>query len=179
MKKFAVIVFLIGLFSVSIFAEEHPLSTIKGPNINLQTYDHAFAGSIKDFLVWGFLDESSFTSELIMRKDGQTFKTIFKRWPDKRIYGEIAHTPTGSSNEVVTLVEFEKINFDQKEIILKIKETIITVKLTYDSITGGHMLNPVFTTSYKGEVITFSMIGEACMGLAASNAMMIIGAYVH
>src|SRR3989338_4649823 len=65
------------LFSQLLIADEHALTTLTGTQINLQAYDHAIAGSVKNFLIFGSKDESTGKSELIIKKDGIVTKANF------------------------------------------------------------------------------------------------------
>ena len=70
----------------------HELSSIKGDmNIDLKTYDHAMAGSVKGFVMWGGVNEAEGKSELIMRRDGQDVKAVFAQ-VDKTFGGTVVHT---------------------------------------------------------------------------------------
>ncbi len=177
MKKIFLAISL-ALFSFAAFAGEpgQELTTIVGTNIDMKIYDHAMAGAMKDFVVWGFFDESTGSAELIMRKYDQTIKTVFKKENDK-LGGMITHTQDGVRYD--TAVEFVKVDPAKKEIHLKINEEAIVVAVEPESVNGGHMVNIKFTTVLKGETVSYVLGGESCFGKSAFFAMMILGAYSH
>lgn len=80
-KILSIVAIVLGLVSVASTAraEDHSLSTIQGTQVDLKAYDHAFAGQIRDFIAFGTLDESTGTSELTMRRDGQIVRATFGR----------------------------------------------------------------------------------------------------
>ncbi len=70
----------LAFFSVSglVQAEEdHFLGTITGSNIDLKIYQHAIAGSIKGFVVFGNVDEETGAVDLSIKKDNQLIKASF------------------------------------------------------------------------------------------------------
>ena len=167
--------------SVAAYAAEPPhnvdLGDITGHEIALKMHDHAFAGSIKDFVMWGFVDEDTFSAEMIMRKDKQTVRTIFKKQENGKIGGQIKHVVDGK--DVVTTLELKKVNAAAKQIVFEINgvEAIATVSAEW--FEGGHHINPAVTLDYNGETIAYKMIGQGCYGYLMFSAMAIVGAYIH
>lgn len=179
MKKFLAML-LVCVMSFSLFAgdEEHPLSTIEGKNIDLKTNDHAFAGSIKDFVAWGFVDESTFSSELSMRKYGQTIKAKFQKI-DGVLQGVISHVVEEGTPAVETHVVFKGIVQEEREIAFEFNGEAIRVKVIPDAFKDGHFINPTYIATVNGEEISYKLNGEACYGFSLHMAMIIIGAYIH
>lgn len=178
MKKLLALIMIVFL-SFGVFAneeEEHALSTITGTNINLQIFDHAFAGSINGVVAWGFLDESIFTSELIIRKYLQTIKTQFKK-TDAGIGGEIIRMD--GEKEVKTTIKVGGIDGENLQIKLLINGEEVTVQISHEGFEGGHFKNPTYSTVLNGEPVQFTLKGEACFGLSLHLSMMIFGTYVY
>jgi len=175
MKKILLAVTL-ALFSFGAFAEDgQELTTIRGTNIDMKIYDHAMAGSIKDFVAWGFFDEAAGTSELIIRKYGQTFKTVFNKQENGKFGGTITFTRDNVTQNVG--IEFGKVDPQKKEIYLKVNNEDVVITVVPESMNGGHMVNPTFTTTLKGETVSYVLGGESCFGKSSFFAMMILGAY--
>lgn len=170
---------IFSLFSISAFAQQtedgQELTTILGTNIDMKIFDHAMAGSMKDFVVWGFFDESTGTAELVARKYGQIIKTVFKKQENGKFGGTITYNRDNVAQNIV--VEFIKVDPAKKEIHLKINNEDIVVTAEPESVNGGHMLNPKFTTTLKGETVSYVLGGESCFGKSTFFAMMILGAY--
>ena len=164
------------LASLSVFAEEHSLSTIKGTQIDLKTYDHAIAGSIKNFLVWGYVDEETFSSELIMRRDEQIVKAVFKKAEDGAIGGVIRHTVDNQVKE--TSLYFVRVVKEENKLILKINGQEVVVAIS-GPLNNGHFVNPTYTAVINGETVSYALEGEACYSFSFHLAAMILGAYVH
>ncbi len=178
MKKgfFALSLFV---FSITAWAEEgHLLSNISGTNIDLKTYDHAFAGTIKDYVAWGVVDENTFTSELVVRKYGQTIKTTFKRQEDGRIGGVISSScDTGDRS---TSIFVNGANPNNDELYLLINGERVVVKIEYDDFVDNHFVNPKYTAMIEGKEVYFKLeSGQACFGLSFHLSMLIFGAYIH
>ncbi|MBL6988776.1 MAG: hypothetical protein ISR65_03325 [Bacteriovoracaceae bacterium] len=176
MKRKFLLMLISCLFVSSVIAEDHPLSSLSGTNIDLKNYDHAFAGSIKDFVVWGFLDEAAFTSELIMRKDGQTIKTIFNRG-EQGVGGTITHKK--EDQEISTTIKLSKIDGQNQTIEFLFNDEKIVVAIKADGYENSHFINPVYETIVNDETISFKLMGQACYGQSLHYAMMILGAYLH
>ncbi len=172
MAKQLIAIMAVLMISFSVVAEEHPLSTIQGTGIDLKNYDHAFAGSVDDFVVWGFLDEPTFTSELIVRKYGQTIKTTFSRG-ENTIGGNIAYKVEEQDRNI----EITVLGVDPQERIIKlaIAGEAVNVKIEGD-YANGHFINPHFSTMMNGREINYTLEGEACFGMSMHYAMMILGA---
>jgi len=164
-----------------VFAEDHSLSTLTGPGIDLKTYDHAFAGSIRDFVAWGNMDHDSFTSELIMKRNGTTIKAVFGQKEEahggKFIGGEIRSSQ--DSVETVTALRFVKIDRDNSTIVMNINGEDVNVVVTADSFENNHFQNPTYKTEFRGQAIEFTLKGEACFGYSTHLLFMILGAMVH
>jgi hypothetical protein len=163
---------LVSTLSFSVVAEEHALGTIQGTGIDLKSFDHAFAGSIDDFLVWGFLDEATFTSELIVRKYQQTIKTTFSRG-ESAIGGTIAYKLEEQDRSVA--ISVMGVDGEAQEIKLNINGEEVAVKISGEYV-DGHFVDPTFTAVMGGRDISFKAEGEACYGLSMHYAMMILGA---
>ncbi|OFZ20662.1 MAG: hypothetical protein A2X94_04075 [Bdellovibrionales bacterium GWB1_55_8] len=175
MKKLLIAILALSFSSV-VMAEDHPIATITGTGIDLKTYDHAIAGSIRDFLVWGFVDEATFSSELIMRRDGQIVRANFKKDGDK-IGGVIQQQIDGKSRE--TAIYLKGINKEQKALLLEIAGEPVTVTIQFDKIENDHFINPVYTATIRGETVSFRLEGDACYGFSFHLAALILGAYAH
>ena len=177
--KYVLLVFTLLLTIPGVYAEEdHSLSNIRGTNIELKTYDHAIAGAIRDFVVWGYVDEASFTSDLIMRRDGQIVKATFKRQEDGRIGGQIIHT-VGEA-ERTTEIYLGGVDPEAGQIKLLVNGQETVVSITSEGFEGSHFINPTYTTVIDGEEVSFTMEnGEACFGLSMHLSMVIFGAYLH
>ncbi len=157
---------------------DHALTDIIGNNIELKSYDHTVAGSIKDFTIWGSMACKDSYSELIMKKDGQTIKTHFQKRQDGKYAGTITHTV--KDIQYTTELSLKGINKDDHQILLLLNGEELLVQLSADDFDGEHFINPRFTTNFNGEDVSFKMMnGEACFGLSAKTAMVILGAYFH
>ncbi len=175
MKK--LFIALLFIFSTFIYAEEgHGLSTIQGTNIDLKTYDHAFAGSINGIVAWGFLDESTFSSELIIRKYELTTKTIFKKNASGQLGGEIIRM---DGNKIIkTSIFVTGLDPENKKIQLNINGEEVIVSIYDEGYVDGHFINPEYRTIINGTPINYKMYGGACFGMSMHFAMMILGAYL-
>ena len=175
MKKILIALMVLA-FSTGALAEEHPIATIRGNGIDLKTYDHAIAGSIRDFLVWGFVDEATFSSELIMRRDGQIVRANFKKDGD-RTGGVIQQEIDGKARE--TSVYLIGVNKEKPSIQLSINNEPVEVLIQSEGVTDGHFLNPTYTAMVRGQQVSFRLEGDACYGFSFHLSALILGAYAH
>lgn len=157
-------------------AEEHALGTITGPGIDLKAYDHAIAGQIKDFVIWGAVDEATFSSELIMRKDGQVIRAFFKR-EDGKVGGVIRHSVESRTYE--TSIYLVRMNPKEQQLILNVNGQEVTVSVTADAFADGHFMNPTYRTVIDGQELRYTFQGKACYGYSLHLAYLIVGAYIH
>lgn len=168
--------FSVLLGTAPAFAEEHAMSTIQGPGIDLKVYDHAFAGSIHDFLAWGVVDEALGTGTLIMRRDGQTFETVFKK-VNGVIGGEVRHLV--NDVESVTSLQLVKVDSALKQIVLSLNGQEMVVSIAAPAFENAHFLNPTYSTTYNGKTLSFTLNGSACYKYSLFLSMMMVGAYYH
>ena len=161
---------LLSLFlSFSVMAEEHSLGHLKGTDIDLKTFDHAFAGQIRDFVTFGWVNEETFTSELTIRKYLKTTTATFKK-SEKGIGGILA------TEENSVDVQFLKIDKENNIIKYNVNGKPVNVQIAYEHLVDGHFINPTFTTFLEGKDYTYRLQGEACYGLALHYNMMILAA---
>ncbi|MBI2604764.1 MAG: hypothetical protein HYW49_01665 [Deltaproteobacteria bacterium] len=158
-------------------AEDHPLSTITGPGIELKVFDHAFAGSIRDFVVWGEVNEQEFTSELIMRRDGQTIRTAFRKQEDGVLRGTIKHETEAGMRE--TVLAFVGVDRAKAKIVLQRNGVPVEVLISADGFANNHFENPTYRAALDGQEISFTLKGQACFGYSLHLALLILGAYTH
>ncbi len=177
MKNLLIALLVICSFATFAGDDEHALSRIQGTSIDLKTFDHAFGGSIGNAAVWGFLDELTFTSDLKIRKYGQTVTAIFKRG-ENGVSGTI--TRNGVDGALVnTTIQFMGLVSEENIMNIRINGQDLVVKITADKYENGHFINPKYTTVISGEEVSFTLYGEACYGLSIHFAMMIFGSYMY
>jgi hypothetical protein len=168
-----------ALSSPVAFAEDgHNLSTIKGDlNINLMAYDHAMAGSIKDFVIWGSVNESEGKSELIMRRDGQDVKAIFKQ-VDKTFGGTVEHrTDYGPRS---TSVQFAGLDRQKNEYSFQVNGEVIKARVVSEDFQNNHFIKPTYTIVNKdGSQTSFKFEGQACYKYSMHILTMMIAATTH
>lgn len=170
--------FFMLLSPTALAGGEDKLTRITGTNINLSYADHAWGGSIKEFVAWGAKGVSGeeFAS-LTMKKDGALFSTNFTQ-SESGLGGTISHVRAGET--VSTKVELARIEKDTQTVVIRINGVEVPVKITADSFENGHFVNPQYTATINGEVVSFKMEdGHACYGCSAFLIMTILGAYAH
>lgn len=169
-------VFCVLISSVAI-AEDHKLSEIKGDKIELKTYDHAIAGSIQDFVVWGFVNEQTGASQLLMRRDGQVIETSFSKQGDK-MGGVIEHTV--ANKKITTELFFVSLDTNSNEYTFEMNGQPFTVKVTADDFQNHHFINPTYAATLPdGSEFNFRLEGQACYNYSMHLIFMIVGAYSH
>lgn len=160
--------------------DEHPLTMIEGQHVSLKLYDHAFAGSIRDFVVWGVMACKDAVAELGMRKHGQTIKTSFRFDEEKKLRGTVEHQDKAGAT-VKTRLALLAYNAADKTLTYEVNNDKYVVTVKPERIEDRHFVNPAFDIlAPNGERIAFKITkGEACVGLSAKIAMLILAAYVH
>jgi len=161
------------------FAEDgHQLANIKGDlNIDLKAYDHAMAGSVKDFVIWGSVNEAKGMSELIMRRDGQDLKAIFKQ-VDKNFGGTVEHrTDYGPRS---TSVQFAGLDRQKNEYSFLVNGDMIKARVTSEDFQNNHFIKPTYTiVNRDGSQTTFKFEGQACYKYSMHILTMMIAATTH
>jgi hypothetical protein len=165
MKQLFMSLAILGLAAHAL-AEEHPLSTITGTQIELKSYDHAIAGSVRDFIIWGEVDEENFVSQLFIRKDGKTLRSSFGKLNDGRIGGTI-------NQASLIFVGIDKAN---SKIQLLLDDHPLEVSISADSFENGHFENPTYRAKVRGRDISYTLKGHACYGYSLHLAFLILGA---
>lgn len=156
--------------------EKHVLGNISGTDIDMKVYDHAFAGAIKDFIAWGFVDEAKGGAELILRKYGQRIRTEFGRKKGK--FGGVIESGEGKAARR-TDISLVKANGKKKRFRLSVAGEEVLVTISPKRMDGHHFIDPTYTAKLKGKTVRYTVEGMACMGLSIQYAMMILGAYAH
>lgn len=174
-RLFAAIFFMLAATFAQ--ADEHKLGSITGDQIELKTYDHAIAGSIRDFVVWGFTNEKNGVSQLIMRRDGQLVNTLFGKQGEK-VGGTIEHTVAGQ--KVKTELYFVGFDKDANEYTFEKNGKPFKVKVEYEDFQNHHYINPTYTASLEdGSQIQFRFEGHACYNYSMHLIFLLVGAYSH
>lgn len=177
-KLFVLAAFL-SLSSHSGFSEEgHDLTIIKGDQgIDLKAYDHAMAGSIKDFVVWGSVNESRATSELIMRRDGQDVKATFKRDGNK-FGGTVQHKTSAGSK--TTKIEFSALDRQRSEYTFLVNGETVKAVIEAEDFRNNHFIKPTYKiTTPNGVTTSFKFEGQACYNYSLHLITLMLGALIH
>ena len=167
--------------SLNVFAAEAPhpiqLGSVVGTGIDLKMHDHAVAGAIRDFVVFGYVDEESFSAELTLRKEGQLIRTVFKKDEAGKIGGTIS-IKRGETSVSQTFV-FEKTDPKNMQIFFDLNGIKAVATFTPESIANNHLINPAVEVQFSnGEKLNYKMQGEGCYGYLMFNTMMIAGSYL-
>jgi len=172
------LILIIALFCQFTFAGDHSLTDIEGKEIKLKMYDHAIAGSIKDYVIFGHNNEETNTSELIIRKHGQIIKSTLSKTATG-LGGVIIHNNEGIT--YATKIKFLGLNTQEQKFEFEINDEKIEVLVKAEDFQNNHFINPhYFVTFANGEKIDFKVLsGQACYRASLHLIMMIVGAYIH
>jgi hypothetical protein len=175
----AAIAAVMSFNSVAAFSEEgHDLATMKGDHgIDLKAYDHAMAGSIKNFVVWGSVNEATGTSELIMRRDGQDVKSIFKK-TDNVFGGTVEHQT--EDGKKTTTVRFVGLDRQRNEYSFSVNGQSVKAGVVAEEFRDNHFIKPTYTiTTSDGNKVSFKFDGQACYNYSLHILTMMIAAVSH
>lgn len=170
MKTVIILLTFLAL-SFSAHSEDHSLGSFIGTDIDLKAYDHSFAGAIRDFTAFGWVDEATFTSHLTIRKYGKTTVAKFSK-SEKGIGGVIT---TEGSSVAIAFQGFET-QGENKLIVYNVNGDIVKVKITSEDIVNDHYVNPTYSTVINAKEYSYRLEGLACNGLSLHYNMMIIAA---
>ena len=157
-------------------AEEHAMSTILGNEIDLKTRDHAFAGSIGDWLANGSFKHDGFVSKIHLLRGEEVVDAEFSQ-KDKVIGGTLAHTVDGTLYQ--TTLKFVKAQKDAPQFLFELNGRPFEISVVSDDFKNNHFINPTYSASINDKVYSFTLKGEACYGYSAHLIMMIYGALAH
>jgi hypothetical protein len=181
MLKFSkVCFFAAAVFSSTLAKAEdgHHLADLKGDlGIELKVYDHAMAGAVRDFVIWGSVNESAGTSELIMRRDGQDVRTVF-RLNEKSFGGSVSHQT--SSGLRTTSIEFSGLDRQKNEYSFLVNGEPTKALVVSEDFKNNHFIKPTYTIKGKtGKDVSFKFDGEACYKYSLHILTMMIAATQH
>ncbi|MBU6376778.1 MAG: hypothetical protein KGQ59_12325, partial [Bdellovibrionales bacterium] len=162
MKKFVAVVSVIASFmfsAASVRAEDHSISTIQGTQVDLKVYDHAIAGQIRDFVVFGALDESTGMSELTMKRDGQLVRASFGRDPSTGKFGGLIRHEDQGKQLHETKLQFVKLDKTKNIFTFLVNDQQVEVRVTFDAFANNHYLNPTYRTEVDGKALEFTLKG--------------------
>lgn len=158
------------LFSATLMADDHSMTNIHGTNVELKSYDHAIAGALNGFLIFGNVDEEKGQSVLTIKKDGMITTATFER------------TATRPFGGVITLgtevdVQFKKLDRNLNVYTFSINNELVDIKVEASDFVDNHFINPKYSTTIKGKPFTFKIEnGGACYNMSAHLIAMLIGA---
>jgi len=164
---------------ISAHAEDgHQLSSMKGDlGIDLRVYDHAMGGAIRDFVIWGSVNEKEGTSELIMRRDGQDVKTIFRQI-EKSFGGTVEHR--SQFGQRTTSVQFASLDKQKNEYTFMVNGEPVKAIVTSEDFKNNHFIKPTYSVvSKNGQTFSFKFDGEACYKYSLHILTMMIAATTH
>lgn len=182
MKKLIALLFVLSsvMFSAAgVRAEDHSISTIQGTQVDLKVYDHAIAGQIRDFVVFGALDESTGMSELTMKRDGQLVRAAFGRDPSTGKFGGLIRHEDQRKQTHETKLQFVRLDKAKNVFTFLVNDQEIEVRVTFDAFANNHYLNPTYRTEVNGKPLEFTLKGSACYNFSAHLNFMILGALLH
>lgn len=173
MKMLLLLALILG-FNFNTSAEEHGMTNISGTNVELKSFDHAIAGALNGFLIFGNIDEEKGQSTLTIKKDGVISHATFERQADKSFGGRIIIDGIETKSDVA--ITFIKLNRDQNIFTYKINNDLVDIKITADDFRNNHFINPKYSTTLKGLPFEFKMEnGQACYNMSAHLIAMMIG----
>ena len=180
MKAFSTLLLAVSLLTAPAMAEDHGTTPaiITGQEINLTEIDHGFAGTIKNTLVFGTLDEETGKSTLVFKKEGKVFHTDFQKMNGS--FGGVMSSENEAGIRKVTEVKFQSLDRVNQAITVKIDEVEVKVSIQADRFENNHFFNPTYTALLNGQMVSFKLSGgKACYNFSAHLIMMIFGAMSH
>jgi len=157
-------------------SEEHGMSTIAGTSVELKTRDHAFAGSIGDWLAFGHFKHDGFVSNLTLLKGEHRIEAEFGE-KDGGIGGSIVRTENGVVHE--TKIRFMKASKTAPQLVFDLNGQALEVTIVPDDFQNNHFINPTYTATIGAQTHSFTLKGEACYGYSSHLIMMIFGTLAH
>ena len=176
--KIALVSSLLFSPAMALAEDVHKLASIKGDlGIDLKAFDHAMAGAVRDFVIWGSVNETTNTSELIMRRDGQDVRSIFA--PAEKSFGGVIMHQT-SKGVKATSIRFLGLDRQKNEYSFLVNGQKIITSVVGEEFKNNHFIKPTFTISGKdlGD-ISFKFDGEACYKYSLHIITMMIAATMH
>lgn len=175
MKK--VVLFALLLTSLFAFAEDHNLTNFKGGDIDLKAYDHAVAGSAKDFLIFASKNEETGISSFTAKKNGKIISTEIKKQTDGT-FGTTFNYVTNEGEEKSISVVLKSLDKVENKYVYMMngKEVVISVKA--DDFRNNHFINPQYNFEFGDKQLSVKMEnGQACYNFSAHLIAFILTAY--
>lgn len=164
------------MFSFISFSHPTQMGNIVGQDIQLQTIEHGFSGSIKNRLVMGYKKSGEFTSILKILEDDVETTSIFTRTEGENFGGNLVLRSGDKTVEYA--IKFIKLFRDENKYRISFNGEVIDVYVSAESFANGHFINPKFSATYLGEQLAFKMQGQACYGYSLHLITMIMSAAI-
>lgn len=172
---FKLITIFMLMLSLNTFASEHQMTNISGTDVELKSYDHAIAGALNGFLIFGNINEEKGQSTLTIKKDGGISTTVFEKLANRPFGGKIILTGEKGTSEIE--VVFKKLNRTDNIYTFSVNGEEIAVKVDAEDFINNHFINPKYSTTLKGKAFHFKIEeGGACYNMSAHLIAMMIGA---
>lgn len=157
---------------------DHDLATMKGDlGIDLHVFDHAMAGSLRGFVIWGSVNEQTGASELIMRRDGQDVKSIFKKTGN--VFGGVVQHDA-ETGTISTDIAFVGLNRETNVYSFTVNGKSVTAEVMAEDFVSNHFIKPTYKlTMPDGKSVSFKFDGKACYNYSLHIITMMIAAVTH
>lgn len=173
MKNF--IISLTLMLSLNALSGEHGMTNIQGTGVELKSYDHAIAGALNGFLLFGNIDEEKGQSVLTIKKDGGMSTTTFEKLANSPFGGKIILKGEKETSEIN--VAFKQLDRTLNIFTFSVNGELVEVKIEADDFINNHFINPKYSTMLKNKPFVFKIEnGSACYNMSAHLIAMMIGA---
>lgn len=174
MKKLLFLVLIISSFA---FAEEHNLTNFKGGDIDLKAYDHAVAGSAKDFLIFASKNEETGISTFTAKKEGKIITTEIKKQSDGT-FGTSFNYVTNSGEEKSIAVTLKSLDKIENKYVFTMNGKDVSVLVKADDFRNNHFINPQYNFDFGDKQLSVKMEnGQACYNFSAHLIAFILTSY--
>lgn len=176
MKSFLILILSLINFSY-LFAGNHPLADFKGGPVSLKTYDHAFSGSIRDFVIFANNDESTGKTSFLAKKDGSLITTEIKKQEDGSFGSLLSYSDSKGvlKEQSVKFISLDKSN---NTFTFEVDGNPVKVSVTAPSFANNHFKKPSYHFDLgKSKFSVHMKEGEACYNFSRHIISVILIAY--
>lgn len=169
----------LALFLVSslALAGEHTLTNFRGGDVELKAYDHAVAGSVKDFLVFANKDEETGVSTFTAKKDGKIITTEIKRQENGTFGTSFAHVTKEGEERNVT-VAFKTLTREENKYVFTVNGQDVSIYVQADDFRNNHFINPQYNFEFSDKKLSVKLEnGQACYNFSAHLIAILLTAY--
>jgi hypothetical protein len=173
-KLLSTILFLVSFYAHS---SEHAMTNFRGGDVELKSYDHGVAGSVREAIIFANNDEEKGITKFIAKKDGKIINAEIKTQTNGSFGTFFDYTTMQGENKIIS-VTFKSLDREKNKYLFIVNGKEITISVKADDFKNNHYINPQYDFQFEDKVLSVKMEnGEACYNFSAHLIAIVLTAY--